>query len=427
MKIGPYTLQSPFHRETVTALDAASGKGLYASQKVNRYDTKMVKDYFDAYTNDDLIRAPVDDLIESALGLGYYNTVEKVSKKFKKSPTRDLCDEFGEQFNLDQLLPNVGRLAVIAGFCPVETRLVDELSKCALKIVHPVTVTDVIQDPITGEVVSIHQKVNSQERDISGKNLAWFTYCKVGNDPRGLSLVRGILGTVNTLRKADSDITNILERYTAPIGIWRSTGKTEALRAAVVGRNPGEDIFLGNQTPEELNQKPVEFVAIDPRVPFWEYVQDKKNQIFAYMRASNLWYEKDATLASDTALEQIIGRHIRSVQREFKRSIERCWYKPLVEMRFGEEAEVPRINWGKEPTGVEDITPSEIITKGLDLAYLSQSQYYEILKQIGVKVTEPEVEDEKTVEEKDEDLEKELEKEEENEEEKENDEEDKKK
>jgi hypothetical protein len=49
---------------------------------------------------------------------------------------------------------------------------------------------------------------------------------------------------------------------------------------------------------------------------------------------------------------------------------------------------MPRVNFGREPTGVEDIAPSEIIAKGLELGYINQQQYYEVLKQIGVKISE---------------------------------------
>ncbi len=370
------------------ALDFGSGKGIFSSGKGTSYKPEDINDLFLAYENSDLIRAPIDDLVEAACGRGYYNTVKKVTPVLEKSKPRDLVDSFGEQFNLDDYLPNITRLTVIAGFCPVNTSIVANVKKCALKIVHPKTVTNIKTDPATGEVIEITQKVGDESVKISGDKLAWFTYGKMGNDPRGLSLIRGILPLLNSLNKADDNVGLILDRYIAPIGIWKTRQAADVMKAAVINRGAGEDIFLGNQSEAEMTAKNVEFISIDPRVPFWEYILEKKNQIFAYMRASNLWYEKDATLSSDTALEQIIGRHVAAVQRGIKRSAERYWYKPLIEANFDVETEVPRLNFGKEPTGVEDITPTDIISTGLNLGYINQRQYFEILKQIGVKVTE---------------------------------------
>jgi hypothetical protein len=388
MKIGKSDLHWPWYKESISALDVGTARGIFPVGKGTTYKPESMEDLFAAYESSDLIRAPIDDLVESACGLGHYNTVEKVTPVFEKSKQRDLVDKFGEQFNLDGFLPNIARLAIIAGFCPVNTQLQANVEKCALKIVHPKTVTEIKTDPVTGEVLSIKQKVDNQQVEIQGKDLAWFTYGRMGNDPRGLSLVRGILPLLNSLNKANDNVGLILDRYIAPIGIWKTRQAAEVLKAAVLNRGAGEDIFLGNQTLEEMASENVKFISIDPRVPFWEYIQDMKTQIFAYMRASNLWYEKDATLASDTALEQIIDRHVSSIQRELKRAVERYWYKPLVIANFGEDSEVPRLNFGNEPTGVEDITPSDIITTGLNLGYLGEAQFYEILKQIGIKVSE---------------------------------------
>jgi hypothetical protein len=85
-------------------------------------------------------------------------------------------------------------------------------------------------------------------------------------------------------------------------------------------------------------------------------------------------------------MEDIVARHVASIQRNIKRIIEKAWLGPLCEMNGLEE--MPRVNFGREPTGVEDIVPSEIIAKGLELGYINQQQYYEVLKQIGVKITE---------------------------------------
>jgi len=153
-------------------------------------------------------------------------------------------------------------------------------------------------------------------------------------------------------------------------------------------REEGDAIFLGSQTPDEMKEQAVQFVQVDPRVPFWDYMENLELRVYAYSRASNVWYTKNANLASAEKMEDIVARHVASIQRNIKRAVEKSWYTPLIQINAYDLEDVPRVNFGREPTGVEDITPSDIITKGLELGYISQPQYYEILKQIGLKITE---------------------------------------
>ena len=48
---------------------------------------------------------------------------------------------------------------------------------------------------------------------------------------------------------------------------------------------------------------------------------------------------------------------------------------------------MPPCGLGVETTGTEDIMPSDIINKGLDLFYIRETEYWEILHQMGIKVT----------------------------------------
>ncbi len=377
--------------ESVKPIDAARGKGLFRSLTRTSYKPENIEDCYDAYVNHDLIRGMVDDLSEAATGSGYYTTVEKKTPVFEKSKPKKIVDDFGEQFNLDLLLPNICKNILIAGFCPVDTKLgTGDVEKAALKIVHPMTVKDIETDPATGDVLWIKQKVKNDEVKIDGKDLAWFDYGKLGNDPRGTSYVASILTLLNILDNATTDMETIMNRYLSPTGIWKSRQSSETLKKAVEERSPGEDIFLGSLTPDEMKEQTVSFVQVDPRVPFWEFIESVQNRIYAYSRASNVYYTRNANLASAEVMEDIVARHVNAIQRGLKRSVERYWFTPLVTLNIGENAEVPKIVFGKQPTGVEDITPSDIITAGLNLGYFDRSQYFEILSQLGVKVTQKE-------------------------------------
>lgn len=364
-----------------------------------QYKPDNIDDYFRLYKENDLIRAALDDLVEQSIGDGYYTTVETLSPKKKQNRAKEYIDEFGRVFNLDATLVNVTRCMLIAGFCPVETHLVkvpkENILKSSLKIVHPKTVSEIISE--AGKVIQITQKVDNKPNVIknTGFNesktaydgLAWFVYGQIANDPRGTSLVSSVTEVLNTLNDATADVRKILKRYLGPLGIWKTRGSTDAVRRAVVDRPQGYDIFIGKLTQEEVeNPNFPQWLTIDPRVPFWEYIEYLDRRVYKHMRAGDMWYFKDATVASAQELEDIVQRHVHSIQRDVKRPVERFWFDPLTEMNA--LPEMPRLNFGIEMTGVEDINPSDFIVKGVELGIINDVQYFEFLRQIGIDITQ---------------------------------------
>ena len=383
-------------------LEANASTGAFQSGEVYHYKPQNIKDYFDAYNDQDLIRAAVDDLAEQTVGDGYFTTVEKLSPKTKKNRAKEFVDDYGKEFNLDLNLVNVTRLALIAGFCPVEVKFIKgPVEKNSFQIVHPLTIDDANRKGIEskgGQVLKIYQKVNNKANTINGKNLAWFMYGRLGNDPRGTSFVRGMLSLINTLNDATDDVDKILKRYIGPLGIWKTRDAIDAIKQAVAEREQGQDIFMGKLRPEDVeNPNFPQFIQIDPRVPYWEYLQYLDRRIFSYSRAANLWYFKDATVASAKEMEDIVQRHVKSVQREIKRTVERDIFTPLIELN--NLPEVPRMNFGIEPTGIEDLQIELFLTKGLELGFISDRQYFNILRQAGLSILEEEEPEHKEIEE----------------------------
>lgn len=397
MKIGPFEVRSPFYREAVLDPGAKSSTGalnLFKTPAAKIYKVTDAVSQYDLYEKHDLVRGMIDDLAEAACGQGYYTTVTKESPKLKKNANRDLINKLGEIQNFDEMFPKIAKNALISGFCPVETKLVSDPDKCSFKIVHPKTVDQIAVDPFYGEVLAVHQKVGDKSNTINKDNLAWFSYGNLANDPRGLSFIQSIGEILGILDDTTGIIKEITARYLAPISIWKSRKPSEALRKAVEAKGDGDAIFLGNMTPEEMQQKTVEFVQVDPRVPFWEFMENLQVRIYSYSRASNLWMTKNANLASAEKLEDIVARHVNAIQRNIKRSAERYWVKPMIKLADGDLEDLPRLNFGKEPTGVGDIEPSVIITAGMNLGYISQTQFAAICKQMGLKLPEPEPDEE---------------------------------
>jgi len=205
--------------------------------------------------------------------------------------------------------------------------------------------------------------------------------------------VRGMINLLNMLNDATNNVNDILKRYLAPLGIWRNRKSIELLKKMAQKRNPGEDIFLGNLTEAEMKEKIVEFVSIDPRVPFWTFLEYLDRRIWSYSRSNDLWYVRNATEASANKLDDIVGRHVTSFQRSMKRGTENGWFKPLVEM-WHPGKEVPKIEYGAEKTGVEDIQIGPFITAGVEVGYINQSQFQYLLRQMGLDLEQAPSEEE---------------------------------
>jgi len=219
------------------------------------FKPKDIETYYEYYKEYDLIRAPIDDLTEAAVGQGFYTTVEQVTPILQKSKSKDLIDEFNAYHQVDSLLPNIVRNMLIAGFCPVETRLTRGLvENCALKIIHPKTIKAI--DEQHGKVISITQEAQKKgQKDvvINGRDLAWFVYGQIANNVQGTSLIMSLYNTLNTLIKATDNVDAILDRYISPLGIWKSRRSIEAIKTAAIEREAGEDIYLGELDEDEMN------------------------------------------------------------------------------------------------------------------------------------------------------------------------------
>jgi hypothetical protein len=299
--------------------------------------------------------------------------------------------------NFDVFIPNIMRNMLIAGFLPVETKINKFPSKCALKIVHPRSVEDIFMDEATAEIDYINQKsskIGGNKIRINEADLAWFNYNKVGNDPRGTSLIKGIIKVLGYQENAIANMDKIIARYASPLGIWKSKRPIDAIKKAVESVEAGEDIFLGLLTDEEIKDL-VQHIQIDPRARFWEFYEYLDRKIYESLGAPSLGYWRNATQASAEVLDDIVQRNIHALQRNVKRVIEAKWFGPLC--KLNNCSEVPKLEWGMEQTGLEDVDLSDFLVKGLEIGYITQPQYIKFLQSKGLRIEKDEGEGEPEV------------------------------
>jgi len=102
---------------------------------------KGVKGWYQWFNVDGAVYSAITSLSEQAAGIGFETIMPgddpHTTAVDKKAPELELVNEFNAYWNLDALLSNIVRNTLIAGYCPVETRIKEFPSKCAIKIIHP--------------------------------------------------------------------------------------------------------------------------------------------------------------------------------------------------------------------------------------------------------------------------------------------------
>ena len=99
------------------------------------------------------------------------------------------------------------------------------------------------------------------------------------------------------------------------------------------------------------------------------------------------YYWKDATLASAKELTAMIDRNINAIQRNMKRSMEAGFFERLLVANKISDV-VPRIVWGIETTGVEDLQMESIIAEALKIGMIGPKQLTTLLKLMGLNIGE---------------------------------------
>ena len=195
--------------EKLKSLSVTTSQGLFHGKHGLR--PRNINSFYDWYDNDGAVFAGINSITEMSVGNGFETVLPG------NSPT-DLSDDFVENkllvdalnvhLNADELNSNICRNILIAGFCPVETKINKIPTKSKVRIIHPETVKHI---ELGGNeyhgIKWIIQKVNGKEAKIMGRNLSWFDHNQIANDKTGKSIISPIqtlLATkLNTIDKID--------------------------------------------------------------------------------------------------------------------------------------------------------------------------------------------------------------------------------
>jgi len=375
-------------QEALIGLDASAGAGLFTRGK-SVTTPKSISGYYNWYENDGVVFSSVNGLSEAATGLGYFN---KMPKDFEQEDEEEvpeaieLVNDLGKELQLDSLTPNICKNMLIAGFCPVEFEVDKFPSKCAVKVLHPMTIKEIVLggDEYHG-IKSILQKVKGVRKpvEIQGENLAWFVNNQIGNDKRGKSIIKPVSNLLSIKSAAVTNMGKIIDRYLAPLIIWKSTGPIAGIKAAVEEREADEDIYFGGLQPDDMKDiaQPIEITG---RARFTEFIAYIDQLIYIGLYAPNLYYWRNATEASARVLSEMVDRNVRAIQRSMKRGMEAGFYDRL--MAANDIDITPRLSWGVEKTGIEDIQLEAIISTALQVGLFNENNLQALLTLGGIDV-----------------------------------------
>ena len=352
---------------------------------------KGVKGWYQWFNVDGAVYSAITSLSEQAAGIGFETIMPgddpHTGAGEKTTPELDLVNEFNAYWNLDALLPNITRNTLIAGYCPVETRIKSFPSKCAIKIIHPKTVKEVTEGlKFYHGVDKILQEVNGVEVPISGKWLSWFDNNPIANNKLGSSVIPPIEGLLGTKHATIDVIDKILIKRLAPRIIWKSQRDISLLKEVVEDAEPEEDIFLEELTVDEMKDI-AQIVEVNPDSKYWEYIEYIDRLIYKSLYAGDLDYWRNATQASANILLQLVDRNIRGIRRTIKRGVEMGFWKPLIEAN--DMTKVPRLIWNEEQAKIDEIQLERIIQTGIKVGFIQMPQYYAFLNQAGIDLPIP--------------------------------------
>lgn len=300
---------------------------------------------------------------------------------------KTIIDDWCQAVGLDQLLHQAVRTMLVYGFSPVKRWVQSDWThkkgNLQLKPLPPKTVW--IRVNAKGELLGYRQRLGlgAKDEDFTPGEIVWFAWDRLGASPYGCSKIAPLLALLAAKAQVNEDMPKIIHRYAAPLTVWKAKQSIVALKKAVSEREPDEDVFLGNIEPSDVEHTTIE---VDARARFTEYIQMVDDQILEGLEAPLLHYLRNATEASATKMLDVIERHIQGIQRYVKRIVERQMFEVVLTYHGKTRPEqVPRIQWGAQKTGVEDLDLNglaNLVSSGA----VSSVQAQGILKLMGLPI-----------------------------------------
>jgi hypothetical protein len=344
------------------------------------------------YLGDTMARSAINFLAEQIAGPGFYTTAEKAFKEAKA-----VVDDFCASVNLDELLLSTAREVVAFGNCFWEKVTPARLEN--LKML-PIISIEKVERTAEGVIQGYRQTRSYGGGLLKLGQVIHFLWNPVNAEALGSGLIRslceGLSTSINEVRPAVADMKarmqkamiDQFEKFSGPTELWtfKNLGKDDLqIYANVLKKIPSKGARLAYNDEAEIKQ------AVVPMGRGWEpYVQSVENDFLLGLETPipRLFTTPGFTEASARAALEAAERKVMSLQRFFKRVIEREVFNPIVEQAGFNPAEAGvRLNWGQPEKPELEFTD---MLKAFELGAIRIEELRKMLVKSGWELTEPE-------------------------------------
>jgi len=355
------------------AFSLKTKSGYAVPQKTVVYETPTVPlaDVITLYERDPTCKASVDLLAASAVGAGFYTTVDENYEKAGEA--KRAVDRFNENVNLDALLCDMARGLIACGndfWLKLTPENLTELHRLPADVVERIQQSFIeekkLKIPYKTESYKLRQTYGGQSLDAEAL-LHWRINC-LDFSGYGTGVLQVLLHSlafqsdkrpafVWMKAKIERIMPKIFEKYAGPdvLALLERADENTIKTFEQAIKNRGEEgawLFYSGKGD-------IRPVTLDPRARFEYYVDHLINQFYLGCETPlpRLFSTPGFTEASAKAALELQNMLIKPTQRYIKRQVEREVFDVVVAQASLDPAKAqPRLHWGSPKTKEASVT-----------------------------------------------------------------------
>jgi hypothetical protein len=376
-------------KRLIEAFSLKSQSGYASPQSATIYETPSIplSDVVKLYERDPTCKASVDLLAASAVGMGFYTTVNENFKRADEA--KRVVDNFNENVNLDALLCDMARILIACGnefWLKITPERLSELHRLPIDAVERIE-----QSYIRDDTLKIPYKIESYKlrQSYGGESLRpeaiihWRINC-LGFSGFGTGVLQVLLHSLTfqsdrrpafawMKAKIERVMPKIFEKYAGPdvLALLEKADESTLQKFEKAIKSHSEEgawLFYSGKG----DIKPI---MLDPRARFEYYIEHIINQFYLGCETPlpRLFSTPGFTEASAKAALNLQSMLIKPIQRYIKRQVEREIFNPVLAQAGFNPAEAQvRLNWGSEK--VPEIVMADML-KAAELGLIRREEF----------------------------------------------------
>lgn len=389
-------------RRLAEAFSLKTKSGYAVPQKALVYETPCVPlaDVMKLYERDPTCKASVDLLAASAVGAGFYTTVDENYEKAVEA--KQIVDRFNEDVNLDALLCDMARGLIACGndfWLKLTPEKLVELHRLPVDAVNRIEQSFIgeksLKIPYKVESYKLRQAYGGERLDAEAV-IHWRINC-LDYSGYGTGVLQVLLHSLAfqsdkrpafawMKAKIERIMPRIFEKYAGPDVLAllerADEGTIQKFEQAIKNRNE-EGAWLFYSGKGDIRP-----VTLDPRARFEYYVEHLINQFYLGCETPlpRLFSTPGFTEASAKAALELQNMLIKPVQRYIKRQVEREVFDVvLAQAGFDPAKTQPRLHWGLPKT--QEASMADML-RAAELGFIRQEEFRKNAVKLGWELWE---------------------------------------